>query len=339
LEAQIPVSEFAMIAEDRNAHDVRLHVRGSHKNLGDEVPRRFLQVIAGEDQPPVRQGSGRLSIADWMASDKNPLTARVMVNRIWKHHFGSGLVRTVDNFGHMGETPSHPELLDFLAASFVESGWSVKALHRMMVLSSAYQMESTASEAATKVDPSNRMLQHMPVRRLEGEAIRDAVLSVSGSLNPQMFGPSVTPHISAYQDGRGKPVSGPLDGNGRRSIYVQVRRNFMTPLFTAFDYPSPISTIGARTVSTVPSQALLMMNNEFIAGQAEKWAAAVISSSSSVSERVQRMYEAAFARPATEEEVAALSAFAESQKARPEAAVWSDIAHVLFNSAEFIYVP
>jgi hypothetical protein len=338
LESQVPPSEFAMVAEDRDPHNVRLHIRGSHKNLGEEVPRRFLQVIAGEQQPPVQQGSGRLAIAEWMASPKNPLTARVMVNRIWKHHFGNGLVRSVDNFGKMGEAPSHPELLDHLAFAFVESGWSLKAMHRMLVLSNAYQMESSPSEAAGKIDPTNRLLQHMPVLRLEGEAIRDAILAVSGSLNPQMFGPSVPPHISAYQDGRGKPVSGPLDGDGRRSIYVQVRRNFMTPLFTAFDYPTPISTIGARTASTVPSQALLMMNNEFIAGQAAKWATAIVSSSPDATQRVNRMYESAFARPATKEEVASLIAFADSQKSRPEVAVWTDIAHVLFNSAEFIYV-
>ncbi|HYP09275.1 MAG TPA: PSD1 and planctomycete cytochrome C domain-containing protein, partial [Bryobacteraceae bacterium] len=193
LEAEVPESEFAMIAEDRNPRDVRLHIRGSHKNLGDEVPRRFLRVIAGEQQLPVKHGSGRMQIADWMASPNNPLTARVMVNRIWKHHFGAGLVRSVDNFGKMGEPPSHPELLDYLAACFVESGWSTKAMHRMMLLSSAYRMQSTASGAAAKIDPSNKLLQHMPVRRLEGEAIRDAILAVSGSLNAKMFGPSVTP--------------------------------------------------------------------------------------------------------------------------------------------------
>ncbi len=272
LEAQVPDSEFAMIAEDRDPHDVRLHIRGSHKNLGDPVPRHFLQVVAGENQPSIESGSGRLQIARWMASKDNPLTARVMVNRIWKHHFGNGIVRSTDNFGKMGETPSHPELLDYLAGEFVSSGWSVKAMHRMIVLSSAYQMSSHASETAAKLDPSNKLLQHMPVRRLEAEAIRDSILATAGTLDETLFGPSVPPHISQYQDGRGKPKTGPLDGAGRRSIYIQVRRNFMTPLFVAFDYPSPISAIGTRTVSTVPSQALIMMNNEFIAQQASKWA-------------------------------------------------------------------
>jgi hypothetical protein len=327
-----------MVAEDREPHNVRLHIRGNHKNLGDEVPRRFLQVIAGERQEPVRSGSGRLHIAEWMASDRNPLTARVMVNRIWKHHFGQGIVRSADNFGKMGEPPTHPELLDYLASRFVESGWSVKAMHRLIVLSSVYQMSSAASEQAKKTDPANKLLQHMPVRRLEAEAIRDSMLTVSGSLDRKLFGPSVPPYISPWQDGRGKPVSGPLDGNGRRSLYIQVRRNFVTPMFLAFDYPVPITAIGARTVSTVPSQALMMMNNEFIYGQAARWARSELSTPADSETRVQRMYAAAFARPASADEVANIVSFVGRQSARSDADVWTDVAHVLFNSAEFIYV-
>lgn len=337
-ELQVPDSEFAIIAEDREPHDVRLHIRGNHKNLGDPVPRRFLQVVAGEKQPPVASGSGRLQIAEWMASAGNPLTARVMVNRIWKHHFGSGIVRSTDNFGKMGEAPSHPELLDYLASEFVASGWSIKAMHRLIVLSSAYQMASTGSEHAASIDPSNKLLQHMPVRRLEAEAIRDSILATAGTLDTKLFGPSIPPHISQYQDGRGKPKTGPLDGAGRRSIYVQVRRNFMTPLFLAFDYPSPISAIGARTVSTVPSQALMMMNNEFIAQQAAKWAERAIGESDPA-RRVDQMYLAAFARAPEASETASILSFVKAQAARPEPEVWADVAHVLFNSAEFLYVP
>jgi len=338
LETQVPPSEFAMVAEDRDCRDARVNVRGNHKNPGEQVPRRFLQVIAGDRQPPVQSGSGRLQMAEYMAGDANPLTARVMVNRIWKQHFGNGLVRSVDNFGHMGEAPTHPELLDYLAANFIESGWSVKAMHRMIVLSSAYQMSSLASTEAAKTDPANKLLQHMPVRRLEAEEIRDGILAVSGRLDPKMYGPSVPPHISDWQNGRGKPVSVPLDGDGRRSIYIQVRRNFMTPLFLAFDYPAPISTIGARTVSTVPSQALMMMNNAFIAGQAVRWASATTDAESDPVRRVQRMYLAAFARPASQPETDMILSFVRSQAARPETEVWADVAHVILNSAEFIYL-
>ena len=216
-------------------------------------------------------------LAEWIARRENPLTARVLVNRIWKHHFGQGIVRSLDNFGKTGEEPTHPELLDFLANRFVEAGWSVKALHRMLVLSSAYAMSSSPSEAALRIDPQNRLLQRMPVQRLEGETVRDSILAIAGTLDRHLYGPSITPHISKYQDGRGKPESGPLDGNSRRSVYIQVRRNFITPMFLAFDYPLPISTIGSRSTSTVPAQALMMLNNELVAFQAQQWARRIVA--------------------------------------------------------------
>jgi len=322
-EVEIPPSAFATVASDWEAHNVSIHIRGNHKNLGDEVPRRFLQIISGENQKPITSGSGRTEIAAAIANPDNPLTARVMVNRIWQHHFGYGIVRSVDNFGKMGERPTHPELLDFLAAEFIKSGWSMKAMHRMMLLSAAYQMSSKADPVAAKIDPENKLLHHMPVRRLEAEAIRDAILAVSGKLDSTMYGPSVRPYISKYQDGRGKPVSGPLDGNGRRSIYIQVRRNFLTPMFLAFDYPLPISTIGARGTSTVPSQALIMMNNEFVIEQASRWA-----------ERnggLNRMYEQAFGRLPDAKERAEITDFLKDHS-------WTDLAHVLLNSPEFLYL-
>ncbi|MFN3326533.1 MAG: PSD1 and planctomycete cytochrome C domain-containing protein [Bryobacteraceae bacterium] len=337
LEEQIPESAFAMQACDYKPHNVQLHIRGSHQNLGEEVPRGFLRLIAGENPPPIQDGSGRLKVAEWIASSENPLTARVMVNRIWRHHFGSGIVRSTDNFGATGDPPTHPELLDYLASRFVESGWSVKAMHRLMLLSSAYRMSSRPADAAKQADPENKLLHHFPVRRLEGEAIRDAMLAVSGRLDPTLYGPSVPPHISKYQDGRGKPASGPLDGKGRRSIYIQVRRNFLTPFFLAFDYPLPISTIGARSSSTVPSQALLLLNNEFIAQQARQWAARTIAARKDPQERIEFMYRAAFSRAPDARETEELLRFIRAAS-KPDEEVWSDVAHVLFNTPEFIYV-
>ncbi len=340
LESEVPATEFAMIAEDRNPRNIRVHIRGNHKNLGDEVPRRFLQVLAGTEQAAVPEGSsGRLELAQRLANPDNPLPARVMVNRIWKHHFGNGIVRTPDNFGKMGEAPTHPELLDYLAGRFIDSKWSVKAIHREILLSATYQRSSAAPARAQQVDPTNKLLSHMPVRRLEAEAIRDAMLAISGTLDSKLYGPSVTPFISPWQNGRGKPESGPLDGSGRRSIYVQVRRNFVTPIFLAFDYPAPISTIGQRTVSTVPSQALMMMNNDFVYGQARRWALRVVGQGNGDEARVQGMYEAAYARAASDAEVSQILGFVRSRSGRPEPEVWADVAHVLFNSAEFIYVP
>jgi hypothetical protein len=344
-EDAIPESAFGMVTGDENPRDVGIHIRGNHKNLGEPAPRRFLQVIAGPDQEPVNSGSGRLVLAERIAAADNPLTARVMVNRIWKHHFGQGIVRSVDNFGQTGDRPTHPELLDYLAKRLVDSGWSVKAMHRLMVLSGTYQMSSRADERATAADPLNAWLHHMPVMRLEGEAIRDAVLAVAGTLDEQLYGPSVMPHISPYQDGRGKPESGRLDGDGRRSLYIQVRRNFLTPLFLAFDYPLPISAMGRRGVSAVPSQALIMMNNEFVTAQAGKWAARVLAERASGRERVRDMFLGAFGRPPSGHEIAAALEFIERQQAtyaksnvQDEARVWADLGHVLLNSAEFIFV-
>jgi uncharacterized protein DUF1553/uncharacterized protein DUF1549/cytochrome c len=346
----IPESLFGMIGSDEEPHDVRVHIRGNHKNLGEVAPRRFLQIIAGEKQAAVSQGSGRLRLAELMASRENPLTARVMVNRIWKHHFGQGIVRSVDNFGKTGDPPTHPELLDFLAQRFIESGWSLKAMHRMMVLSSTYAMSSQPEAEAEQLDPENKLLHRMPIQRLEAEAIRDAILAVAGTLDPKALGPSVPPHISPYQDGRGKPESGPLDGNGRRSIYIQVRRNFLTPMFMAFDYPLPISAIGRRSVSTVPSQALMLMNNEFVARQAEAWAQRLLQRGTVPENLARKMFFAAFGRPASHDEIQETLQFAREQEKRHAASletqsetqirqrVWSDVAHVLFNSAEFIYV-
>jgi hypothetical protein len=241
-------------------------------------------------------------------------------------------VGTPDNFGETGEEPTHPELLDWLAARFVESGWSIKTLHRIMLNTDAYRQSSRPEARASRIDPQNRLLHHVPVRRLEGETIRDALLALSRSLDSKMYGPGVAPHISNYQDGRGKPASGPLDGSNRRSIYIQVRRNFLTPMFLAFDYPLPISTIGARTSSTVPSQALMMMNNEFVAEMARRWADRVAAEETDPARSVDWMFEAAYARLPEEWERREALAFAHQRS-------WQDLAHVLINSAEFIYVP
>ena len=330
----LPSSTWAMMARDENPHNVKLHIRGSHTNLGEDVPRGVLQAVS-EEGPRVfsAHSSGRLELAQWMTGPARSLAARVMVNRIWQHHFGHGLVRTPDNFGKTGQRPSHPELLDWLANSFIESGWSVKKLHQRMVLSSAYRMESRPKPAAA--DPRNDLLSYMPVRRLEGEAIRDAMLSIGDRLDPTPYGPSIVPHIGKYQDGRGKPQSGPLDGEGRRSVYIQVRRNFLTPMFLAFDYPPPVSTIGARGVSTVPSQALLMMNNELVAELASAWGRTIAQSGMSAEQGIAEMYRRAFVREPEAWEQREATAFLDKH---PAPAGWGELAKVLFNSAEFIYV-
>ena len=340
----LPEEPFGMLSAEDEPHNLRIHVRGNHLNPGDEVPRGFLHVLAGDDAKTFTNGSGRLELAQALFGPDNPLTARVMVNRIWQHHFGEGLVRTVDNFGKTGDRPSHPELLDYLALRFRESGWSVKAMHRELVLSNAYRLSSVPSERSREVDPNNRLLSYMRVKRLEGETIRDSILAVSGSLDLATYGPSVRPHISAYQDGRGKPDSGPLDGAGRRSVYLEVRRNFITPLFLAFDYPLPSTTVGRRSVSTVPSQALMLMNNEFVAAEASKWAARALSADKDRKVRLDNMFLRAYGRLPDATDRAQIADFLDKQAARypgataEDSRVWADLAHVIFNSKEFIFV-
>ncbi|MCX6602687.1 MAG: PSD1 and planctomycete cytochrome C domain-containing protein [Acidobacteria bacterium] len=324
----IPAETFGRITYEDVAHNLRVHERGSHFNLGAEVPRGFLQVLDSSAPSSFSNGSGRASLALALTGPSAPLLARVMVNRIWQHHFGEGLVRTVDNFGKSGERPSHPELLDFLAHQFVANRWSVKVLHRLILLTQAYQRDSAAPHPN---DPQNRLLSHMSVRRLDAESVRDAILSVSGSLDPATGGPSIPVHVSEYQVGRGKPPSGALDGKGRRSIYLEVRRNFLTPVLLAFDYPLPSSTIGRRLVSTVPAQALTLMNNEFVISQSAQWAARIAAAYPDPRRRLDAMFFEIFARPPLPSERDRIATFLSANS-------WQDLAHVLFNAKEFLFL-
>jgi hypothetical protein len=256
--------------------------------------------------------------------------------------FGRGIVTSVDNFGVLGERPTHPELLDYLAGQFVREGWSVKKLIRALVLSRAYRMSSRPEAGADQADPQNLLLHRMRVRRLEGEAIRDALLAISGRISPQLYGAPIPIHLTAFQDGRGRPHSGPLDGDGRRSIYLAERRNFLSPLLLAFDMPTPFSTVGRRTVSNVPAQALILMNDPFVHQQAELWARRVLAQRGTAEERVAAMYHRALGRPASAAELRACLEFLERQStadsASDDLAAWADLAHVLFNAKEFIFL-
>jgi hypothetical protein len=338
-------SRLAMALQDGNGIDESVFVRGSPKALGETVPRRFLEALAGPQPLEAGHGSGRLELARQLTDPVvSPLTPRVMVNRIWQHLFGRGIVPSVDNFGVLGEAPSHPELLDYLAAEFVRQRWSIKTMVRRLALSKTYQMSSLADHRASDVDPQNALLHRMRLRRLEGEAIRDALLAVSARLDGRMFGPSVPVYLTPFMEGRGRPpASGPLDGDGRRSVYIAVRRNFLSPTMLAFDTPIPFSTVGRRTVSNVPAQALILLNDPFVHQQAAVWARRVCALGGSASDRVRAMYEAAFCRLPTEAELKVCLVFLENQAAlghvRVEAPqVWTDLAHTLFNVKEFIFL-
>jgi hypothetical protein len=256
----------------------------------------------------------------------------------------------------MGQPPTHPELLDYLAARLARESWSLKKIHRLMVLSNTYQMSSQAGGEADRADPANKLWHRMVARRLEAECVRDAILAVSGRLGPAMGGPSVAPHLTEYMTGRGRPTnSGPLDGEGRRSIYLAVRRNFLSPLFLAFDYPTPFTTIGRRGASNVPAQALALMNNPLVLEQARLWAQRVLENPGrTAAERVGEMYLTALGRAPDDAELQMALAFVTQDRRLESGAgqgpapadggwgdevqAWADLAHVILNLKEFIFV-
>jgi hypothetical protein len=347
VERAMPAPQYVLALVDGFSEDEHVFIRGSHKNLGDVVPRRLLTAISGGNQEPLKSGSGRLELAKRLLDPSNPLPARVMVNRIWHHLFGRGIVASTNNFGVLGQRPTHPELLDHLAVQFVEGGWSVKKLIRSLMLTRTYQMDSKVNPAYADSDPQNLWWHRMPIRRLEGEAIRDAMLTVSGRLDRTLHGAPVPVYLTSFMQGRGRPRSGPLDGNGRRSIYTSVNRNFLPPMMLAFDTPIPFTSIGRRTQSNVPAQALILMNDPFVVQQAEIWAKRTLAENTgSAADRINSLYEIAFARPATPQEtedgVAFLKTQAEAYKIgaswETDLRVWKDFCHVLFNVKEFVFL-
>jgi hypothetical protein len=331
------------------ARESPIFIRGNHTDLSKEkMPRIFLSGIFDDQKPYRGEGSGRKQMVDMMLSADNPLTSRVMVNRIWHHVFGKGIVETVDNFGLQGKPPSHPELLDFLSLQFVQSSWSIKTLIRNMVLTETFQRSTT--EVSEGTDPDNIYLSRYPVRRLEAEPIRDAILSASGTLDPTMFGEPVPVHLTSFMQGRGRPgKSGPLDGNGRRSIYLEVRRNFLDRMMTVFDRPTPFTTFGRRDVTNVPAQSLFLMNDPFVAQEAGKMAGELLANEAfSKEEKVAEAYLRTFSRPPSDEELRKGLAFLNSTQTiaannaeKTEATdlmVWKEYCHALFNMKSFIYL-
>jgi cytochrome c553 len=344
IDAALPEPIQAVAIGEGSGEDLRVHIRGNYKTLGPVAPRGLLEGLDDGGPRPSSPHSGRRELAEALVAADNPFLARVMVNRIWLHLFGRGIVPTADNFGALGEPPTHPELLDYLAARFIEQNWSVKSLIREIMLSEAYQLSSVGHSAAEALDPTNRRYHRANVRRLEGEAIRDALLAVSGSLDVTPFGPPVPIHLTPFMDGRGRPAtSGPLDGAGRRSVYLEVRRNFLAPFLLAFDMPTPATCVGQRHSSNVPAQALALLNDPFVYEQCERWSARALAASATNEDRVNQLYVAAFSRPASDEEIAAALEFIRQQSAAlhvpaDDPQLWTDLCHVLVNLKEFIYL-
>ncbi len=343
-----PDRVIGSVADWDEGRDERVGVRGSYTDFGEEVPRGNILFLGGPAARAIPQSSGRLEFARSLASEQNPLTARVFVNRVWHYLYGAGLVRTVDDFGHLGEKPSHPELLDWLARRFMADGWSVKKLVRLLVTSATWRQSRLVGEAALAEDPENRLWHHLPLRRLEAEEIRDAMLAVAGRLDATLYGPPVDPYRSA-EDAAKRLLSGPLDGNGRRSLYLKMTLMEPPKFLALFNQPIPKLTVGRRDATNVPDQALAVLNDPFVVAMAKDWSERVVKDkSTSVEQRVQPMFAAAFARPPRPDETARLVRFAQrsAELHGAEAGallacqpVWQDVAHALFNLKEFIYVP
>ncbi|MEK6236657.1 MAG: DUF1553 domain-containing protein [Planctomycetales bacterium] len=328
-----PARAMAMsVVETKKPQDLRIHIRGSTGNLGDVAPRGVLQVAhRGPAIKMPSDGSGRLELARWIADSQNPLTARVMANRVWHWMIGAGIVRTVDNFGATGEAPSHPALIDHLASRFIDEGWSVKKLIRAVALSRTYRL---ASSAPPKSDPENRLLSRMNHRRLDAESLRDAMLLSAGSLSFEMGGPTFPPSLANH--------NGFQFRQARRSVYAPVFRNSLPELFEVFDFANPSMVVGRRNVSTVAPQALFLMNSPFVRTQAKLTAERLLGEKHDSQEsRVNRACQIILGRPATSEELALGARFLKSVSDASEQAeteAWTQLAQSLFSTIEFRYL-
>ena len=347
--ADAPMPLMVMAVEEGKIENVRVHIRGNTETLGDEVPHHFISVISSDSQPPLDpMHSGRLELAQWLTSPANPLTPRVAVNRIWEGHFGQGIVQTPDNFGLLGDRPDHPELLDWLAATFVQQGWSAKKMHRLIMLSSAYQMSSANNAVAEVADPGNRLYWHMNRQRLEAEPFRDAILAVSGKLDQSLGGTLMTTPDNGYvtndQSGNAEQYNSP-----RRGIYLPIIRNALYDMFQAFDFGDPSITHAQRTSTTVAPQALFVMNSPFVIEQSRAFAAGLLADKSATdAARIKTAYLKAYNRPPTANEVSRALAYIAKYAARVSAMepdhakqrtlAWESFCQIIYASNEFIYV-
>jgi hypothetical protein len=330
LQAEGPRRDMTMsVVEEKVIEDARVHVRGNVHNLGEVAPRGFLTVALHGTPPRVpKDQSGRKELAEWIASKDNPLTARVMANRVWHWLFGSGVVRTVDNFGTTGELPSNPELLDHLALKFAEGGWRVKELVRYVVLSRTYRQSATGDAATVAADPENRLFGRANRRRLEAECIRDTVLAVSGQLDPTRGGRTFPATLAS--DYGHKP------NLNRRSVYLPQFRNAMPEMLDVFNAADTSMVTGKRDAGTVSPQALFMMNHPFILKQSELAAARLLAEKHADDEsRITRAYRLALGREPTAGERDVARRFL---KGKAEKDAWAAVFHALFASAEFRYV-
>ena len=345
LDKAMPKLPKAMAVEDRKIEDLSVHIRGDYLTLGEKVPRGVPMPFNFSDRyRVVDETSGRLKLAQWLTDREHPLTARVIANRVWHWHFGKGLVGTPDDFGIRGSQPTHPELLDWLASELIQSGWSLKHLHKLILRSSAYMMSTTSNSIAAEIDPDNKWLWRLNRHSMEAEVVHDCLLQLSGRLDLKMGG-------LAAQVKTQDPTSEDLEKNKeiyrkitRRALYVPVHRTQVYDLFDAFDFPDPGTTTGRRNATTVATQALFFLNNDWLMQQADALAK---RSSGSPKARVDFLYEATLGRKPTNVEHASalkfVKRFAESlsgslSRAEQEEKSWAAYCQVLLQSNHFLYL-
>ncbi len=352
LERRRPNPPLAMGTTEAEAEDLKVHLRGSHVVLGELVSRRFPQILAGENQAPLpKSTSGRLELARWMTQPEHPLTSRVMANRVWHWHFGRGIVSSVDNFGMLGQPPSHPELLDWLAGELIDSGWSIKQLHRTIMLSQTYQMSTQYQAVAAELDPENELRWRFQRRRLTAEETRDSILSIGSGIDHMMYGSLMNVKNHSYVNTTGG--AGTLDfANARRTIYLPIIRSGVFDVLQTLDFPDPAMINGKRETSTVAPQALLMMNSDLIHEQSNYLVAQHMPQSLDDAQRISVAYHQILKRAPELEEIIAAATYIKnvrnklqqnstsstSDEATTDQAVWQSLCRVLISSNEFSYI-
>ncbi len=345
--SELPFDLAYAVAESTSIDDAAVQIKGDPAKLGPVVPRHFLSVLNGKTMTDDDGSSGRRALADWIIDPSNPLTARVMVNRIWLYHFGKGLVPTPNDFGRQGKTPTHPELLDWLATRFIESGWSIKKIHRLILSSRTYRLSSHRAAATAELDPTNQWLSAFPRRRLDAEAIRDTLLLLGGNLDPTPGGPHPFPPQSDWKFTQHNPFKATYDTK-RRSVYLMTQRIQRHPYLAIFDGADPSTSTPQRLTSTTPLQALYLLNDAFVHEQAVGLTKRLLSEESADTARLDKAYRLTLGRRPTEDEQQASQQLLQATGTQLRSAgisdnqlteqTWQAFCRSLFRTNEFVYV-
>ena len=344
LAKNLPTQEIPMACavKEGETMDQKVFIRGDYHSLGDKVAPTVPSILAlNAPEGPVSTKSGRLELADWIVDPRNPIPSRVMMNRIWQGHFGDGIVRTPDNFGRLGERPSNPELLDYLAAAFMENGWSIKKMNRMIMLSSTYRMSAAFDEEKKSKDPENRLLSHFPRQRLSIEEIRDAYLAMGGDLDLTMGG-TLDPGVGTDGETSSSRISMNPESTNRRSIYLPLRRSNLPTLYTLFDFGDATSPEGKRSPTTVATQALFVMNSPMVVREAKALTDTVLKQEKQDRRRIEELYIRILDRRPDAGEIDNGLTYVQSLHRKwndiGEEKAWTSLCHALMASNEFIYV-